>query len=435
MSGKLDDVTASQPQLEALLRLLDVTCDLAGHHTLDQVLQTVTTGACEAIGCERASLFFYDADRNEVYTRTVTDLEIEEIRFPIDRGIVGWVVRNREIANVADPASDPQWDPEFDKRTGFQTRNILAAPILASHDDRLIGVLQLLNKHGGPFGPFDEQILRAFAAHAATAIERARLAVEAERSNELQTAVNMGRRIQMSFLPRHLPDIPGYDLSAWWRPAESVSGDYYDVVSLPDGRVGLVLADVSGHGIGPSLLMASVRAMVHVLARMRSDPAEILSILAETIAPDLEDGRFLTLLLVALDPHTHELTYCNAGHGPALLFQRATGTFQILRSTSLPLGFLTEFAPRPGHKLTLAPGDLLVLATDGLIELQNADHQLFGRERLQNLVREYCTLTAPDLVMALQDEVAEFLGDCTPLDDVTLMLVERKFHQPQTPGT
>jgi phosphoserine phosphatase len=426
MIGNVQDLTTSRQHQEALLRLLDVTCELAGHHSLEQILQTVTTGVCEALGCERASLYLYDAERKEVYTRVATELEIEEIRFPIDRGVSGWVAQNRELANIADPSADPHWDPGFDKRTGFHTRNILAAPIISPQDDRLIGVLQLLNKHDGPFGPFDEQVVRAFAAHAATALERASLVADAQRSHELQLAVNMGRRIQQSFLPRNLPKIPGYDVAAWWRPAESVSGDYYDVVPLPDGRLGLVVADVSGHGVGPSLLMASVRAMVHVLARMRSEPTEIVSLLAELIAPDLEDGRFLTFLMVALDPATHQLAYCNAGHGPALLYHRESQSFQILRSTSLPLGFLTEFGAHDGSNLMMGPGDLLILATDGLIELVNGDREMFGRQRLEALIREHCALAVQDLVMAIQDAVAEFLGDCHPQDDVTLMVLERK---------
>jgi sigma-B regulation protein RsbU (phosphoserine phosphatase) len=426
MVSEIQDLAASRQQQDALLRLLDVTCELASHHSLDQILRTVTSGACEALGCERASLYLYDADRQEMYTRVATDLEIEEIRSPIEIGVTGWVARNREVANIPDPQSDPRWNPAFDKKTGFQTRNILSAPIIAPHQDRLIGVLQLLNKLDGTFGPFDEQMIRAFASHAATALERASLAEEAQRSHELQTAVNMGRRIQQSFLPRHLPKIPGYDLAAWWRPAESVSGDYYDVIPLPDGRLGLVVADVSGHGVGPSLLMASVRAMIHVLARMSSDPAQIVSRLAEMIAPDLDEGRFLTFLLVALDPVNHQLTYCNAGHGPALLYHRATESFQVLESTSLPLGFLTEFGNRDGSTLVMGPGDLLILATDGLIELQNAQQEMFGRGRLEALIREYCMLAVQDLVMILQDAVAEFLGDCDPLDDVTLMVVERK---------
>jgi len=429
MAGESSNVTAPAAvpqQQDALLRLLDVTCELARHHTLDQILQTVTAGACEALGCERASLYLYDAEANEVYTRAVTELELQEIRSSADRGITGWVVRNRELANIPDPAADPRWNAGFDRQTGFHTRNILAAPIIGPSDDRLLGVLQLLNKHGGSFGPFDERVIRAFAAHAATALERADFVADAKVSHELQTAVNMGRRIQQSFLPRHLPEIPGYEVGAWWRPAELVSGDYYDIVRLRDGRLGLVVADVSGHGVGPSLLMASVRAMVHVLTRRRTEPGEIVPLLAETISPDLDGGTFLTLLMAALDPHTHELTYVNAGHGPALVFHRETRTFQTLKSTSLPLGFVSDFSPLAGLKLTMGPGDLLILATDGLIELVNDAREMFGRPRLEQLIRENCTLAAPDLVMAIQDAIAEFLGDSQPLDDVTLMVVERK---------
>jgi phosphoserine phosphatase RsbU/P len=431
MAGELSDLTApftAPHQQDALLRLLHVTCELAGHHALDRILQTVTTGACAALDCERASLYLYDAERNEVYTRAVTELELEEIRSSADRGVTGWVARNRELANIPDPAADARWNSGFDRQTGFHTRNILATPIIAPTDGRLIGVLQLLNKHGGTFGLFEEQVIRAFAAHAATALERAALVADAKHSHELQTAVNMGRRIQNSFLPRNLPDIPGYDVGAWWRPAELVSGDYYDIVRLQNGRLGLVVADVSGHGVGPSLLMASVRAMVHVLTRRRTDPGEIVPLLAETISPDLDGGTFLTLLMAALDPETHAITYVNAGHGPALLFHRETQSFQTLQSTSLPLGFISDFAPQQALKLTMGPGDLLILATDGVIELLNDANEMFGRPRLEQLIRQHCTLAAPDLVMAIQDAIAEFLGNSQPLDDVTLMVVERKLN-------
>jgi len=172
-------------------------------------------------------------------------------------------------------------------------------------------------------------------------------------------AVNMGRRIQQSFLPRHLPKIPGYDVAAWWRPAESVSGDYYDVIPLPDGRwAWSSRCKRSRRRSKP--LMASVRH------EPRLGPDELRSIpnripLAEMIAPDLEDGRFLTFLLVALDP----------ARAPVDVLQRRTWTGPALpsrhgivsgsNSTSLPLGFLTEFGARDGLTLIMGPGDLLVL--------------------------------------------------------------------------
>src|ERR1700685_3810244 len=146
MSSEVQDSSAVRQQQEALLRLLDVTCELAGHHSLEQILQTVTAGACEALGCERASLYLYDPERREVYTRVATELEIEEIRSSVDRGVTGWVAQNRELTNISDPEADPRWNSAFDKQTGFRTRNILSAPIISPQDDRLLGVLQLLNK-------------------------------------------------------------------------------------------------------------------------------------------------------------------------------------------------------------------------------------------------------------------------------------------------
>lgn len=420
------DPRAVQPRLAGLMRLVEITRDLAARHDLDEVLETVTTSVCEALDCERASLYLYDEQRNELYTRVVTELEIEEIRAPADSGITGWCARRRKIANIPDPHVDARWNSSVDKRTGFHTCNILAAPLISPHDDRLVGVLQLLNKRGGCFNEFDEQLVEAFASHAATALERAELLEEIRRSQRLQAAIEVGQSIQRSFLPDRLPEIPGYEVAVWWQPAETVSGDYYDIIPLPDGRLGLIVADVSGHGVGPSLIMASARAMIRVISRTCSDPQRILAALAETISPDLHDGRFITFLIAALDPRTHELTFANAGHGPALLFRRASGEFQPLETTSLPLGFPMKAETRPGGPLAMAPGDILLLATDGSIELRNGDDAMFGRKRLERLVRENRRLPATKLLEVLRQAIGEFHPNPHPPDDITLMIVERK---------
>ncbi len=296
-----------------------------------------------------------DEQSQELFTRTVTELEIEEIRFPIERGIAGWVVRHRELLNIPEPYQDERFNPNFDRQTGFLTRNILAAPVVSPHDDRTVGVLQILNKHEGAFADYDESVLKAFAAHAATAIERAKLLLEAKKSQELRLAFELGRKIQSSFLPRSLPNVPGYQMAAWWQPAESVSGDYYDVLKLPDGRWGLVIADVSGHGVGPSLIMASARAMLRIMAEAGSEPNEILSLLSETIYPDLQENLFITFLIIALDPERNELVFANAGHGPVLHYHRQSDEFTALDATGLPVGVLEESDFPPSEVVSLAP--------------------------------------------------------------------------------
>jgi serine phosphatase RsbU (regulator of sigma subunit) len=430
MSDDIIERDALQKRLVGSMKLVETTCQLAGQHDVGAVLETVTSDVCEALSCERASLFLYDEHSNQLYTHVVTELEIGEIRSSIENGITGWVARRRKIANIPNPVSDARWNSSIDRRTGFQTHNILAAPLISPRDDRLVGVLQLLNKHEGRFDEFDEQLIQAFAVHASTALERAQLLEETRRSQMLELDFKLGRQIQTSFLPEKLPEVPKYDIAAWWEPAESVSGDYYDVVRLQDGRIGLIVADVSGHGVGPSLIMASVRAMFHVLARRLSDPAEILSLLSETMAPDLTEGRFITFLMVALDPETHEATFANAGHGPALHFTRSTGEFASLGSTGLPLGFATDHRFENAPTIRLEPGDLLLLATDGAIELKNEQNEMFGRKRLQELTSENRHLPAPELRDLLRESISSFNSEQHPLDDVTLIILERKLDEP-----
>ena len=143
----------------------------------------------------------------------------------------------------------------------------------------LLRTLELLNKKNGQaFDQADENLLLAFAAHAAVSLERVELLDNFNKTREIEVSIDAARKLQAGFLPQRLPRIEGYELAAWWQPALGVAGDYYDVVRLPDGRLALAVADVSGHGLGPSLIMASARAMLHVLSRTVSQPGRILTL-------------------------------------------------------------------------------------------------------------------------------------------------------------
>ena len=426
MSDTSLDIQSLRRRLERWTKLAEQTSSLAAFQDLDEILATVTKGVCEIILCERASLYRYDPDRRELSSRVVTDLEIQEIRSSINEGINGWVARRRKVANIPHPPADARWNSAVDRRTSFQTRNILAAPLISVHDDRLLGVLQLLNKTEGQFDEFDEHLIQAFAMHVAGALERAELLDETKKSQQLRLSLEMGRSIQESFLPEELPKVPGYDLAAWQQPAEEVSGDYYDVLPLPDRDVGLAIADVSGHGVGPSLIMASARAMLHVLARSNTDPGQILSLLSDTIAPDLNSGLFITFLFITLDTTSHEFVYSNAGHGPALHFQSKAHHCSQLESTGLPIGFSESgiVPSRNGHRLE--PGDLLLLATDGAIELKNESGEMFGRQRLERLLQDNHHRTAAEILGIIGTAVSDFHPADAPPDDVTVMVVKRE---------
>ncbi|MDB4614723.1 SpoIIE family protein phosphatase [bacterium] len=412
----------TQRQLNGLSRLADVTRQLASLTDIDQILSCVTSGACEAICCERASLYLYDSSESVLYTRIVTELEIAEIRSPIDTGVTGWVARHKEISNVESPQLDARWNSDVDRETGFHTRNILAAPVISSTNQELLGVLQILNRENGTFDNFDEQLIAAFAAHAANALERSSLLLELRRANELEIAVDLARRIQTGFLPTSLPATDGYEVAEWWEPAESVSGDYYDVLQLPDGRIAFVVADVTGHGVGPSLIMASTRAMLHVLTRTISDPIQIVSRLQQAIDKDLRDGRFVTLFLAALDVTDHEIEYVNAGHGPVLHVSNNDCT--VLEATGLPVGVSLDI-PISSGECDLKPGDLLLLSTDGAIETRDDGNQMFGTPRLIELIQQHQHSSAPEIIEVTRQAIREFRGQPHPADDITMLLLKR----------
>jgi phosphoserine phosphatase RsbU/P len=297
-------------------------------------------------------------------------------------------------------------------------------------DGRLLGVLQLLNKAGDGFDDFDEQLIQVFAGHAATALERRRLLDEARQSQQFAAAFETARGIQVGLLPQQLPTVPGYRLAALWQPAEFVSGDYYDWLQLPDGRLAIVVGDVSGHGIGAALLMASVRAMLHVLVRTHSTPEAILSLLHEGLVADLRDSRFITLVMATVDPVTHAVRFANAGHAPALHYRAATDEFVRLQATSLPIGFPQIELPSVDTQLSLEPGDLLMLGTDGIVEVANDAGDLFRTERLMDLVRRHHRGGPQHLVRIIGETIQDYHGKPLLPDDCTLVVLERQADSP-----
>lgn len=421
----LPDSAELARRVESLHRLLEVSRSLAAEVDLDRILSTITREACHALDCDRATIYQYDSDTNELYTRIATELEVASIRKPLSQGISGSVAADRVIANISDPAGDPRWDSSVDAATGYRTRNILAAPLIAPHDGSLLGVLQLLNKQGGTFDSIDEELLVAFGQHASVSLDRARMIAEIKSQQATQASLNVAREIQRGFMPRELPVIPGYEVATWWFPNEAVGGDYCDVLKLQDGCTGLVIADVSGHGLGPALLMASVRAALRALTLDHSSSEVLLNLLGQSLGDDLQDGRFITMVFAALNSKDHRLEYANAGHAPAIHFRSSSDEFLPLEATGLPLGVLERPEYPQGPPLQLEAGDILILCTDGIVEAMDADYKQFGTARLQQIIRSFKSEPTAQMVEHIGAEVTRhYVGDSPP-DDLTILALRR----------
>ncbi len=420
-----EPIETVRQRVAALNRLLEVTRRLAAEIDLQSILHTIATEACQALACERATLYQYDAATQELVAVLAMHLEIPQLRQKLEHGISGYAARHRKLVNVADPASDPRWNSRIDQVTGYQTRSILAAPLVSPHDDALLGVLELLNNVGGPFDTFDEELIVAFAAHAAVALDRVRLVEQARARLDVEAALRVARDIQRGFMPARLAPVPGYELATWWFPHQAVGGDYCDVIPLRCGGTGLVIADVSGHGIGPSLIMASTRAALRALILEHSAPEVLLNLLVEALAGDFDKGHFITMVIAVLDGQTHTLRYANAGHAPALHYVKSEDRFITLAATGLPVGIEHSPCYPAAPPRALAVGDIIVLCTDGIVEAVDAHDEPFGLGRLQDVVRKYAAAPMAELVRRTGEQVERhYVGD-DPADDLMILVARR----------
>jgi sigma-B regulation protein RsbU (phosphoserine phosphatase) len=239
--------------------------------------------------------------------------------------------------------------------------------------------------------------------------------------------------VQISFLPRELPDIPGWQLSVTLKPARETSGDFYDVNLLPNGRLGILVADVVDKGVGAALFMALSWILIRTYApEYPTQPELVLSAVNRRILKDTNANQFVAVFYGILDSATGTLVYCNAGHVPPhLLSTQSDDAVQTLRRTGPPLGILEDVTWEQGV-VQLALGDILVLYTDGITDAEDEKGTFFGQERLLGSVQANLGRSAQEMQDALMAEVHEFVGDAPQFDDIALMVLVRGSTEEQT---
>lgn len=233
-------------------------------------------------------------------------------------------------------------------------------------------------------------------------------------------------RLQASLMPDSAPHIPGWQISAGWRPARETAGDFYDFIPFPDGRLGLVIADVADKGMGAALYMALSRTLIRTFAVENPDhPEQALQLVNSRMLSDADTGHFVTLFYGILDPVTGCLCYCNAGHNPPFFFSATQeSSLQMLQRTGPALGVIAETS-WDRQELYFLPGDLLFIYTDGVLDAANHHRQEFGQDRIVETITRLANPSAQDVQDALISAVRAFTADEPQFDDITLMVVLR----------
>ncbi len=300
----------------------------------------------------------------------------------------------------------------------------LVVPLVSQGE--LIGLLNL-----GPrlseqaYSADDRKLLDNLAAQAAPAVRVGQLVreqeAEARERERLERELEVARLIQQNFLPKELPDVPGCRVSAYYQPARMVGGDFYDFIELPEGRIGLVVADVTDKGMPAAMVMAATRSVLRASAQRLVTPGEVLERVNELLCPDIPPNMFVTCLYAVFDPSTGTLRYANAGHNVPYVWS-ADGVREF-RATGMPLGLMPGVSYEE-KEAVLGPGETMLLYSDGLTEAHDTEREMFGFPRLVKAMEE----SRPD--SSLIDQLLTKLGSFTgpgweQEDDITLVCLER----------
>jgi serine phosphatase RsbU (regulator of sigma subunit) len=419
---------SAQISSDRLALLCDLTRSFTSSLDLDRVLNRVMDEVIATVHAERGFVMLHEPDGGLSFrvARGIEQTTIEDPQFQVSRSIIERVAQEGEPLLTSDALKDDRLSSRRSV-TILGLRSVLCVPLKTR--EQMVGVVYVDSRiRAGMFSRADLELLTAIAASAAIAIENARLYQVAVERGRLERELQVAREVQTSLLPRDTPHVSGWEFAAQWKPAQQVAGDYYDFVPLDGGRVGLVIADVSGKGMPAALFMAMTRSTIRACIDHIRSPAEAIALANRLIHADATGGMFVTLFYALLDPSAGEMAYVNAGHNPPLLC-RATGPngpeqISELERTGMALGVLDD-VPYLQRTVQFDPGDLVLFYTDGVTEATDDVDQDFGVQRLRQILAERHAAPVAEVVSAIERALQAHVGDLAPFDDVTMVAIRR----------
>jgi len=401
--GGLNYTTSPEVKLKALV---EISRSLGRSLSLDEVLPQVLQSLFKIfVQADRGFILLRD-EKGDLVPRC-TKLRREDSSEPLllSRTILHEAVTTKRGLLSADAASDERFGSS-ESMVDFRIRSLMCVALL-NQEDEVVGVIQLdtLDQRNR-FRQEDLELLASVATQAAIAIDNAALHEKQLQQQAIALDLALAHKVQQSFLPQSSPRFAGFAFFDHYQPANTIGGDYFDYILLPDDRLAIIVADVVGHGIASALLMSRLSASLRICLTLEMAPHLALQRLNAMLAQDEYDGRFITLAMAILDPRQGEVSIVNAGHLPPIL-RRLDGTVEVLNTRGgMPL-LIDALVQYPIEVLPFAPGDCLVLYTDGLTEAMNGQGELFGMPRLLASVDESDPCRLGGKILASVDEFTQ----------------------------
>jgi len=418
----------TQPS-EKLRLLLEISANLSKTFDLDELLPRIVDSLFHLFKqADRGFVILAEEGSGKLMPKVVkTRRSQDEANARFSRNIVKQCLETRQ-AFLSDDASQDNRLQLSQSVVDFRIRSVMCVPLVTA-GDRTYGVIQLdTQDRSKKFNKGDLEMLLGVASQASIALDNARMHVEAVARERLERDLKLAHDVQLSFLPQKLPEVPGYEFHAFYRPAYMVGGDYYDFIPLPNRRVAMTLGDVAGKGVSAALLMAKVSSEARFCFLTEPDPAKVMAKLNDLLVEQcVRMERFVTLAAVVLDPSSHLATLVNAGHLSPLLYRHVGGTFQECvprKHSGLALGIMESY-PYEAVQVVLQPGDALLIYTDGVTDAANMRDEMFSAKGVTAALQGASSGSPKGLIERLLKAVEQHTAGAQQNDDITLAALAR----------
>jgi sigma-B regulation protein RsbU (phosphoserine phosphatase) len=416
--------------VDKLRMLLDITKTISRSLDLDEVLNLVMDTLDSLIPYDAAGIYLVKCeqpipereggkdDTCVFQTQAVRGYDIDdlqELHLKMGEGLIGHVAVSGKPFISPDVRKEPRY---INARA--RTRSEMVAPIISNSE--VIGVFDLESDELDAYAKDDLEVLGLLSSQVAIIIEKVMLHGQLIEKQRLETQLEVARQVQLELLPARDPQLEGFDISAYNFPTEEVSGDYYDWVRIYDDQIGIVIADVSGKGVPAALLMAFLRASLRAATHIGYAPHISMSKVNYLLWESIERNQFVTAFYGILDAANRTVAYCNAGHNPPFLME-ADGAVHFEERGGVPLGMFRDTRYYE-YFAEIAPGQVLVLYTDGVTEAMNRARDEYGRDRLVEAVRKCRHLGAREMIDFIHHDVLNWTDGLGATDDVTFFIIK-----------
>ena len=410
--------TAKREALEKNL-LYEIGMKLSSSLSLSEVLKEIMDSLKRAIDFTSGGVFIIHPDKqviDSLYSIGYENCTTEQIHLKFGQGIVGHVADTGESINIPDVSQN-----KFYIDMHCDTKSEIAVPIKV--DDRMIGVFNIESTELNAYDHHDLALITAFASQAAISIERAQLHEQVVSSQKIEQQLKIARDIQKTFLPKTELAMPGYDITGENISSGQVGGDYYDFIRIVDNQVGIAIADVSGKGIPASLLMASFRASLIAEIRNNYSIRTICEKVNQLMCESMQPGNFVTAVYGVLDAKNHVFTFANCGHNQPILI-RANDEIEYLAEGG-PIVGVTPDAVYEERPIYIGQNDIIILYTDGVVEVFNDNEEEFGDKRVIEIIKANHDKSTTEIRDLIYNAVKEFASADHLFDDFTMVVLKR----------